>query len=66
MDTASNWVILRSGRDKVLLFDIASSHLEEITVRITFSHQQVIDALKLRGKYYILTDKDLRVYDQHE
>jgi hypothetical protein len=54
---------LRSARSKAVLFDIQSSHIEEIFVEITFKHQQIVDALKLNNKLYVVTDKDVRVYD---
>jgi hypothetical protein len=66
VNKASNTVILRNARTKVVLFDIASSHEEEINVQIAFKHQQIIDVLKLNGKYFVLTDKDVRMYDQNE
>jgi hypothetical protein len=56
-------VILRSARQKAILFNIQSSHLEEVTVQIAFKHQQILDVAKHSGKVFVLTDKDVRVYD---
>lgn len=59
---ASDSVVLRTGRTKFVLFDIRSSHVEEINIKINFKHQQIVDAFKSKDKYYVLTDKDARVY----
>lgn len=49
-----------------MIFDIQSLFIEEIDVEIKFTHQKIVQVLKYGGKLYVLTDKDLRVYDFEE
>lgn len=49
-----------------MILDIQSLFIEEIDVEIKFTHQKIRQVLKYAGKLYVLTDKDLRVYEFEE
>ena len=66
ISNAGGLVTLRSGRSKAMIFDIQSLFIEEIDVEIKFTHQKIVQVLKYGGTLYVLTDKDLRVYDFEE
>jgi predicted nicotinamide N-methyase len=58
-----NKMMLRTGRNKVTIFDLETLHIKEVTIDITFRHQKLVDLIEVGDTIYAMTEKDVRHYN---